>query len=170
MEKNSVTRGGSKGVGWGGGFSPGAPPPLKLEKIIFFCVKSYNRFLTRNTPNPLGAIILSAPPNLKSWIHKSLLYNIISIIASNDNNQCMQFVFLYCGPIDWNNTYSYSYSYYRTVTLFFSVLTLHFIHWIIEQWHYFFFPYWPYILFIERRVPVVHLHNYSGDDYGSWIT
>ena len=32
------------------------------------------------------------------------------IIASNDNNQCMQFVCSYCGPIDWNNTYSYSYS------------------------------------------------------------
>ena len=31
--------------------------------------------------------------------------------ASNDNNQCMQFVCPYCGPIDWNNKYSYSYSY-----------------------------------------------------------
>ena len=37
------------------------------------------------------------------------MYN--CIIASNDNNQCMQFVCPYCGPIDWNNKYSYSYSY-----------------------------------------------------------
>ena len=49
-----------------------APPPLKLEKIWFFYVKSW--FFTRNTPNfsrlpPLGAIFLSRPPpNLKSWI------------------------------------------------------------------------------------------------------
>jgi hypothetical protein len=39
--------------------------------MIFFCVKSW--FFTRNTPKfsslpPLGAIFLSAPPNLKSWI------------------------------------------------------------------------------------------------------
>jgi hypothetical protein len=33
------------------------------------------------------------------------------VIASNDNNQCMQFVCPYCGPIDWNNKYSYSYTY-----------------------------------------------------------
>ena len=36
------------------------------------------------------------------------MYN--CIIASNDNNQCMQFVCPYCGPIDWNNKYSYSYT------------------------------------------------------------
>ena len=29
-------------------------------------------------------------------------------------NQCMQFVCSYCGPIDWNNKYSYSYSYELT--------------------------------------------------------
>jgi hypothetical protein len=49
-------------------------PPLKLEKIRFFGVKSW--FFTRNTPKfprlpPLGAIFLSSfpyPPNFKSWI------------------------------------------------------------------------------------------------------
>ena len=48
-----------------------------------------------------------------------IFYIYICIIASNDNNQCMQFVCPYCGPIDWNNNnnnnnnnkYSYSYSY-----------------------------------------------------------
>ena len=42
-----------------------------------------------------------------------IIYNFIyiCIIASNDNNQCMQFVCPYCGLIDWNNKYSYSYSY-----------------------------------------------------------
>ena len=34
------------------------------------------------------------------------IYIYICIIASNDNNQCMQFVCPYCGPIDWNNKYS----------------------------------------------------------------
>ena len=43
---------------------------------------------------------------------KHCIYIYICIIASNDNNQCMQFVCPYCGPgIDWNNKYSYSYTY-----------------------------------------------------------
>ena len=37
-----------------------------------------------------------------------IFYIYICIIASNDNNQCMQFVCPYCGLIDWNNKYSYS--------------------------------------------------------------
>ena len=40
-----------------GGGAPGAPPPLKLEKIRFFGVKSW--FFTQNTPKmfpPLSAI------------------------------------------------------------------------------------------------------------------
>jgi hypothetical protein len=51
----------------------GAPaPPLKLEKIWFYGVKSW--FFTRNTPKlfaPPSArrnFFKSAPPNLKSWI------------------------------------------------------------------------------------------------------
>jgi hypothetical protein len=41
-------------------------------------------------------------------------------------------------------------------TIFFSTLTLHFIHWTSSALTVtlFFFPHWPYILFIERRVPV----------------
>ena len=48
------------------------PPPLKLEKIWFFGVKSW--FLTRNTPKIFappsvrGNFFKCAPPNLKSWI------------------------------------------------------------------------------------------------------
>jgi hypothetical protein len=54
-----------------GGAHPARAPPLKLEKIRFFGVKSW--FFTRNTPNisaPPSAWrnFLSAPPNLKSWI------------------------------------------------------------------------------------------------------
>ena len=52
------------------------------------------------------------------------IYIYVCIIASNDNNQCMQFVCPYCGPIDWNNKYSYSYSYTYSMpslyTLFFT--------------------------------------------------
>ena len=56
-----------------GGGAPDAPPPLKLEKIWFFWVKSL--FFTRNTPTnfaPPSArcnIFKCTPPNLKSWIH-----------------------------------------------------------------------------------------------------
>jgi hypothetical protein len=53
---------------------------------------------------------------LRLWTRQETLYLYIffiyiCIIASNDNNQCMQFVCPYCGPIDWNNKYSYSYYY-----------------------------------------------------------
>ena len=57
FRKRGVLRGGSRG---------GArAPPLKLEKICFFCVKSW--FFTQNTPkifapHPLGTFFLSAPP------------------------------------------------------------------------------------------------------------
>jgi hypothetical protein len=62
-------RGGSRGGG-----APGTrpPPPLKLEKIWFFYVKSW--FFTRNIPKifaPPSAwrnYFKCAPPNLKSWI------------------------------------------------------------------------------------------------------
>ena len=52
---------------------------------------------------------------LRLWTRQETLYLYIffiyiCIIASNDNNQCMQFVCPYCEPIDWNNKYSYSYS------------------------------------------------------------
>ena len=55
------------------GGAPGArPPPLKLEKIWFFGVKSW--FFTRNTPKNVRASLRSAqffltapPPNLKPW-------------------------------------------------------------------------------------------------------
>ena len=46
---------------------------------------------------------------LRLWTRQETLYLYIypvCIIASNDNNQCMQFVFPHCGPIDWNNKYS----------------------------------------------------------------
>jgi hypothetical protein len=55
-----------------GGRTRRAPPPLKLEKIRFFGVKSW--FFTRNTPKffaPPSArrkFFMCAPPNLKSWI------------------------------------------------------------------------------------------------------
>ena len=48
------------------------PPPLKLEKIWFFGVKSW--FFTRNTPKIITPpstrrnFFMCAPPNLKSWI------------------------------------------------------------------------------------------------------
>jgi hypothetical protein len=45
------------------------------------------------------------------------IYIYICTIASNDNNQCMQFVCPYCRPIDWNNKYSYSYSYSYSVNV-----------------------------------------------------
>ena len=50
---------------------------------------------------------------LRLWTRQETLYLYIQvcIIASNENNQCMQFVCPYCGPIDWNNKYSYSYIY-----------------------------------------------------------
>jgi hypothetical protein len=57
-------------------------PPLKLEKILFFGVKSW--FFTRNTPTifaPPSArrnFFQCAPPNLKSWIrHWICAYNIM---------------------------------------------------------------------------------------------
>jgi hypothetical protein len=40
------------------------------------------------------------------------------IIASNDNNQFMQFVCPYCGSIDWNNKYSILF--YTLCVLFFN--------------------------------------------------
>ena len=55
-----------------GGAHPAPPPPLKLENILFFGVKSW--FFTRNTPKifapPSARCIFfkCAPPNLKSWI------------------------------------------------------------------------------------------------------
>jgi hypothetical protein len=48
--------------------------------------------------------------------HCSYIYT--CIIVSNDNNQCMQFVCPYCGPIDWNNKYSYSYFYRFDCTMY----------------------------------------------------
>jgi hypothetical protein len=44
------------------------------------------------------------------YVYIVFIYIYIYIIASNDNNQCMQFVCPYCGSTDWNNKYSYSYS------------------------------------------------------------
>ena len=55
------------------GAHPAPPPPLKLEKIWFFGVKSW--FFTRNTqtifapPSARRSLLKCAPPNLKSWIH-----------------------------------------------------------------------------------------------------
>ena len=56
-----------------GGCAPGAPPPpLKLEKIWIFGVKSW--FFTRNTPTIFALpsarrnFFNCASPNLKSWI------------------------------------------------------------------------------------------------------
>ena len=77
----------------------GGAPPLKLEKILFFGVKSW--FFTRNTPKmfaPPSArrnFFKCAPPNLKSWIrpwshmdhftrsltHKNKIYIFISFDA-----------------------------------------------------------------------------------------
>jgi hypothetical protein len=71
----------------------------------FTClIKSYktNMFRSFQFSTPSGM-------NIKI-IYKHCIYIYICIIASNDNNQCMQFVCPYCGPIDWNNKYSYSYS------------------------------------------------------------
>ena len=47
------------------------------------------------------------------YLYIFYIYIYICIIASNDNNQCMQFVCPYCEPIDWNNKYSYSYSIHK---------------------------------------------------------
>ena len=59
--------------GWTQGWIRGVhPPPLKLEKIWFFCVKSW--FFTRNTPKKFAPpstrhdFFSVHPPNLKSWI------------------------------------------------------------------------------------------------------
>ena len=67
QRKQTNTRGGSRGG------APGARPPLKLEKIWFFCVKSW--FFTRNTPKIFAPPSVrrnffkgAPPPNLKSWI------------------------------------------------------------------------------------------------------
>ena len=46
-------------------------------------------------------------------------FYILCIIASNDNNQCMQFACPYCGPIDWNNKYSYAHSFSYIKKLYF---------------------------------------------------
>ena len=61
---------------WSRGGAPGAPP-LKLEKIWFFGVKSW--FFTRNTPKMFAPpsvwrnFFKCAPSNLKSWIRPWLL-------------------------------------------------------------------------------------------------
>ena len=60
----TYVRGGSRG----GGVAPGARPPLKLEKIWFFGVKSW--FFTRNTPKifaPPSAIGKHIIFGVKSW-------------------------------------------------------------------------------------------------------
>ena len=64
------------------GTDSGGGRTLKLEKIWFFGVKSW--FFTRNTQQfsrlpPLGAIFLSAPPNLKSWIRPWNIHHTVSI-------------------------------------------------------------------------------------------
>ena len=58
-----------------------APPPQKkLEKIWFFCVKSW--FFTRNTPNIFAPpsvrrnFFKCATPNLKSWIRPCILFTV----------------------------------------------------------------------------------------------
>jgi hypothetical protein len=63
----------------------GHAPPLKLEKIWFFGIKSW--FFTRNTPNifvPPSArhnFLKSIPANLKSWIHPCNEYNSYPIMS-----------------------------------------------------------------------------------------
>ena len=59
-----VNKGGSRG---GGGGTRRAPP-LKFEKIRFFGDFSHEIPQKFSRLPPLGAIFLSAPPNLKSWI------------------------------------------------------------------------------------------------------
>jgi hypothetical protein len=69
-------------------------PPLKLEKIWFFGVKSW--FFTRNTPNifaPPSArcnFFKCAPPNLKSWIHPCIRCQMmfVSINSSTTGVTC----------------------------------------------------------------------------------
>ena len=65
-----MSRGGFRG---GGGERTRCAPPLKLEKIWFFGVKSW--FFTRNTPKIFAPPSVrchffkyTPPPNLKSWI------------------------------------------------------------------------------------------------------
>jgi hypothetical protein len=54
---------------------------------------------------------ISFPHNLskEETLYLYIFFIYICIIASNDNNQCMQFVCPYCGHIDWNNKYSCTY-------------------------------------------------------------
>jgi hypothetical protein len=68
-----------------GGGAPGARPPLKLEKIWFFGVKSW--FFTRNTqkyfapPSARRNFFKCAPPNLKSWIRPCLLIMLVPVLS-----------------------------------------------------------------------------------------
>jgi hypothetical protein len=77
----------------------------------------------------------------RSHSKKHGIYIYICIIAANDNNQYIQFVCPYCGPIDWNNKYSYSYSItipyriaYKMTHQDLNTIALGAIHWYI--WKY----------------------------------
>jgi hypothetical protein len=79
---------------------------------------------------------------LRLWTRQETLYLYIfiiyiCIIASNDNNQCMQFVCPYCGPIDWNNKYSYSYSIlyiYSSIIFIFLLSTKNLFYALTRGW------------------------------------
>jgi hypothetical protein len=78
--------------------APGArPPPLKLEKIRFFCVKSW--FFTRNTPK------MFAPPSV---IGKNMIFwrKIVIFHTKYPNKfraslRSVQFFYV-CPPLTWN--------------------------------------------------------------------
>jgi hypothetical protein len=86
-----------------GGAHPARAPPLKLEKIRFFGVKSW--FFTRNTPKmfaPPSArhnfFKCASPPNLKSWICPCILfiYFLIDIFPQVFAHFNLQKMLIYC--------------------------------------------------------------------------
>ena len=71
----------------------GGAPPLKLEKIRFFGVKSW--FFTRNTPKMFAPPFArrnffkcAHPPNLKSWIRPCMVVGFTTTYAISAYHHC----------------------------------------------------------------------------------
>jgi hypothetical protein len=90
-------QGKTAGADPGGAHPARAPPPLKLEKIWFFGVKSW--FFTRNTPKFFALpsarrnFFKCTPPNLKSWrvsqdivVRKKWIFDRIQLVQSINLN------------------------------------------------------------------------------------